>query len=128
MKDKIINITNEGMNLGWTFPQLYAALKEIKVTKYTVEVADFKIIYNWRCGGEYIKESTMSFEIKNQFSAKAIKDIIVEHNKTNGSFVEFIKNIANNGCTHYVVDFKKDHVVYYGKDETEKHIEEVPLV
>lgn len=125
LKNKILDITNESITQKWPFPKTFGELKKIGLKTYKVECADFKMTYSWE-GGQFVKETGLSFEVEGSFTSKAIKHIIDVHNRDKTTFMDFMAQIVKHGCTHYVVEFDNNRVVYYGANSSENHIENVP--
>lgn len=125
LKDSILKITTEATANRWPFPKTFGELKKLGLISYTVECANFKMIYKWE-GGEFVKETGMSFIVSGQFTSEAIKHEIIAHNRDKTTFMDFMNGIVNHGCTHYIVEFANNRVVYYGANKEENHIEHVP--
>lgn len=125
MKEKIIQITSDSISQKWPFPKTYGELKNLGLRTYTVNCSNTQMVYEWD-GGKYIKETGMVFHVSGQFTSQAIKHEINVHNRDKTSYMDFMNGIVKNGCTHYVVEFNNNRVVYYGASENEKHIEYVP--
>ena len=125
MQNKILEITTKSVQEKWAFPKTFKELKNTGLTTYVIEVPTFKMTYNWN-GGSFVKNNPMTFNVTGQFTPEKIKQAIDVHNRDKTTFLDFMNDIATKGCTHYVVEFDNNQVVYYNADESLKHVEKVP--
>lgn len=114
----------------WPYPKTFDALIDAGVTAYSVNFKDqFESIYYGNFGS--FQEDTPSgyspLKIAKIFSAQGVKNSIIKHIQEKTSYMEFLADIALQGVSHYLVDMSKRIITYYNPDETEFHIENVPV-
>jgi uncharacterized protein YbcV (DUF1398 family) len=114
----------------WPYPKTFEALIEAGVTSYTVNFKDEFAAVFYGDFGTYQEPALPGFhplKIAKAFSAQGVKESIIKHTQAKTSYLEFIADIASQGASHYVVDMPKRKITYYNPDESESHIENVPV-
>ncbi len=114
----------------WPYPKTFEALIKAGVSSYTVHFGEgFQSLFQGSFGTyeEPAPQEYYNIDIAKTFSAQGVKDSIIKHMTEKTSYIAFLRDIAGFGASHYVVDMSKRTITYYNPDETQFHIEVVPL-
>lgn len=115
----------------WPFPKTFQMLKDAGLQRCTIYFSDsYKSIYEGSFGtfkGESLQGYT-PLETAQEFSAEDFKNALMYHIKNNTHYLEFLKDAARCGVSHYRVDMNARTVTYYNPDESQSHIEVVPTI
>lgn len=128
--EAIEKILTESKTNKWPYPKTFEALKNASVDSYSVSFGNgFQAIYRGGFGSLQEKEPAGYHPVKvaKDFESKNIKNAIIKHVQQQTPFVEFLEDIASFGVSHYVVDMKLRTVTYFNPDESQSHVENVPL-
>lgn len=128
--EAIEKILTESKINKWPYPKTFEALKDASVDSYSVSFENgFQAIYRGGFGSLQEKEPAGYRPVKaaKDFDAENIKNAIIKHVQQQTPFVEFLADIASFGVSHYIVDMKQRTVTYFNPDESQSHVEHVPL-
>jgi uncharacterized protein YbcV (DUF1398 family) len=65
-----------------------------------------------------------SMNFSHTFDETRIKTVLNRRRDRKTTYIEFLQEIAEAGVTHYKVDMKKNHVIYYG--DSQEYTELIP--
>ncbi len=122
-------LANSKLN-KWPYPKTFEALIEAGVTSYRVNFKnEYESIFygNFGTFQEPALPGFHPLKIAKAFSAQGVKESIIKHMQEKTSYMEFLADIASQGASHYVVDMSKRKITYLNPDESESHIENVPV-
>lgn len=115
----------------WPFPKTFQMLKDEGLQRYTIYFSDsYESIYEGSFG-TFREESLQGYtplETSQEFSAEDFKNALMYHIKNNTHYLDFLKDAARCGVSHYRVDMDARTVTYYNPDESQSHIEVVPTI
>ena len=129
--DSAQKILKGAKNERWPYPKTFELLKEVGVESYIVGfVSGYDASYYGIDGGLLYKEEQPegyhNIQAAKQFSAAGVKDAIVRNMRDKTPFLDFLKDIANAGSSHYIVSMDERTVTYYNDSESQCHVEQVP--
>jgi uncharacterized protein YbcV (DUF1398 family) len=127
----IKNILIHSKENKWPFPKTFNLLKEAGLQNYTVYFADtYKSIYEGTFG-TFDDESLDSYTpltTAQEFSKEDLKNALIHHIANNTHYLDFLKEAARCGVSHYRVDMDARTVTYYNPDESKSNVEVVPTI
>jgi uncharacterized protein YbcV (DUF1398 family) len=125
---KISELTRESAEKGWTYPQLFDALKNIGVERYEVNVLKHEIKY---VGGGTSLSAPPPKEFHpltagKKFDEAGLKLALARVQRRETNYEQFLAEIAAAGVGFYRVDMQPRTVTYHGPTPKEKLVEKVP--
>lgn len=113
----------------WPYPKTFEALKAAGVRFYTVNFAGYYAATYSGSFGTYEErglEGYTPLTASNSFSITGLNQAVIHHTVNQTHYLDFLKEAAASGSTHYVVDLEKRTVTYYNTDESSSYQELVP--
>lgn len=127
--NNIKNILKDATVNQWPYPKTFGALKAEGLQNYEVHFADYyKAHFNSTLGSftEDSLDNYTTIKANKHFNSEGIKNAVIKHVTERTHYLDFLKDAAENGATHYKVDMDKRTVTYFNVDESASYIEYVP--
>lgn len=125
--EQIREIGNEGVEKGWSYPQIFDALKAIGVERYETNVLTHEIKYVG--GGTSLlmpaPDGWERLSAPSDFNLAALKTALKRVQSKETDYPQFLREIAAAGVPFYRVDMKPRTVTYHGPGKN-KLVESVP--
>lgn len=127
--ENLQKILQESKENKWPYPKTFEALIKAGVRSYTVRFNQrYEATYSGSFGTyqESSLESYRPLTPSLTFSKAGMRQAVVTHIEKRTSFLDFLKDAASAGATHYTVDMQKRTISYYNADESSCYQEIVP--
>jgi uncharacterized protein YbcV (DUF1398 family) len=128
-RDLVHGIGERSKRERWPFPKTFEALKGARVASYRFDVAtcETKFLGDQ---GESLREplpGSEPVEIAPTLNAAAVVAAIKRHMLERTPFLDFRRETALAGVSHWEVDMRERTCTYFGRDGG-THVEQVPAV
>ena len=114
-----------------SFPEIFKELKLAGVEYYDVVLKDDEVTYHGKDNDTLVKKLNQELPTykENQiFDGKKVKEAIVHHTTHETNYSSFMMDILNAGVVKYQVCMIENTCTYFGKEEAQKHVENVPQI
>ncbi len=122
-------ILEQSHDQGWPFPKQFEALKKIGVTSYEVIPSTYDAVFYgtfgiWR--PHQAPDDMPDTPVGAEFNQEAFLEVLNRRMEKEITYIQFLQQIAHAGVDRYVVDMAKRTVTYYGIDEEQFYVQDVP--
>lgn len=122
-------VLQESKENKWPYPKTFDAIKKAGVSSYTVHFAGHYSSTYTGSFGTYEEKGLDGYKpltASKSFSKTGLSQAVINHAVKKSHYLDFLKDAAASGSTHYVVDMEKRTVTYYNVDESASYQELVP--
>ena len=128
-KKTIEEIVRVSKKERWPYPKIFQALKQEGIRSYEVKTASHQMIYydGSDTFQEPIPPEFTTLTVAKSFCADSIKETLGLIQKREIDYEEFLKRIAQAGCSGYRVSMESNTITYFGQKPGEEYREIVPV-
>lgn len=126
-QEKVKDVHLTSAEQGWTYPQLFDALKNVGVERYETNVLTHEIKYVGG-GTSFVEPGPAGFSpltAADGFNLDALKAALGRIQRKETNYIQFLTEIAAAGVAFYRVDMRPRTVTYHGPNGN-KLVEKVP--
>lgn len=112
----------------WPYPKTFKSLKDAGVLSYQVDTSTYLTIFYGKnelfeiCAPQDFK----CLNIAKDYNIVLIKSAIQNSQKGLIDYPQFLKEIAQAGVSHYLVEMPLNKITYFGARPGEEYIESIP--
>ncbi len=126
-KARVIQQCAHGSLTGeMTFPEIVGHLAGIGIERYHADYSRQEITYYSPDGDScVIATPHPSQRVATEFAASAVADAVLQSQRNEHTYVDFIQKTMSAGCVGYFVQIAGRRVIYFGRTG-ESHVEHFP--
>src|SRR3989442_1192821 len=126
----LTQLHREALEKEWPFPKLFEALKNAQVTSYEVIVESGHRTSKGSFGvcQDMVLPDFQTLTTQDHFDEKAVIHALGRRQRKETTYRGFLCDIAMAGVKHYLVDMAQRKVRYWGKDEGDCYIQNIPQI
>lgn len=114
----------------WSYPQLFADLKNVGVLAYVTDVSKHSRTFD-DLSGTWTEESPEGFkvfEVSDVFSLEDLQKALKRRQEGITTYTEFLAEIAKSGVATFKADMKEQTVTYYDISGSKFYVQQIPQI